>query len=91
MDVKDSFSSPDLTFLFPGRNFSEILRVIDSLQLTATKKVATPVDWSSGGSCMVVPSVRADQLDTLFPKGVKVHEVPSQKTYLRVTPQPETE
>jgi len=82
-------SSLGLTFLFQGRNFSEILRVIDSVQLTATKKVATPADWSSGGACMVVPSVKADELETLFPKGVKVHEVPSQKTYIRVTPQPE--
>eukprot|EP00095_Tigriopus_kingsejongensis_P008285 snap_masked-scaffold980_size74003-processed-gene-0.9 protein:Tk08285 transcript:snap_masked-scaffold980_size74003-processed-gene-0.9-mRNA-1 annotation:"Peroxiredoxin-6" len=80
-----------LSILYPattGRNFDEILRVIDSLQLTATQKVATPVDWKQGGSCMVVPSVKAEDVEKLFPKGVKVHEVPSGKTYLRTTPQP---
>merc|ERR1711971_99199 len=71
------------------RNFDEILRVVDSLQLTATRKVATPVDWKSGGSCMVVPGVKQEDAAGLFPKGVKVHEVPSGKVYLRTTPQPE--
>ena len=81
-----------LSLLYPattGRNFDEILRVVDSLQLTATKSVATPVDWRQGGSCMVVPSVKQDQVAALFPKGVTVHEVPSGKGYLRTTPQPE--
>jgi len=81
-----------LSILYPattGRNFDEILRVIDSLQLTATKKVATPVDWKQGGSCMVVPSVKQEDVAGLFPKGVKVHNVPSGKVYLRTTPQPE--
>ena len=55
-----------------GRNFDEILRVIDSLQLTATRKVATPVDWKAGGSCMVVPGVKQEDTAGLFPKGVKV-------------------
>merc|ERR1712227_1130806 len=57
-----------LSLLYPattGRNFDEILRVIDSLQLTATRKVATPVDWKAGGSCMVVPGVK--QEDTAGP------------------------
>ena len=67
-----------LSLLYPattGRNFDEILRVVDSLQLTASKKVATPVDWRQGGSCMVVPSVKQEQVAELFPKGVTVHEV----------------
>ena len=72
-----------------GRNFDEIIRVVDSLQLTATKKVATPVDWRQGGSCMVVPSVKQEDVAGLFPKGVTVHDVPSGKAYLRTTPQPE--
>jgi len=81
-----------LSLLYPattGRNFNEILRVVDSLQLTATRSVATPVDWEQGGSCMVVPGVRQEDTEGLFPKGVKVHAVPSGKLYLRTTPQPE--
>ena len=81
-----------LSLLYPattGRNFDEILRVVDSLQLTATRSVATPVDWEQGGSCMVVPGVRHVDTLGLFPKGVKVHAVPSGKEYLRTTPQPE--
>jgi len=81
-----------LSILYPattGRNFDEIIRVIDSLQLTATRKVATPVDWKQGGSCMVVPGVKQEDVGQLFPKGVQVHEVPSGKVYLRTTPQPE--
>jgi len=81
-----------LSILYPattGRNFEEIIRVIDSLQLTATKKVATPVDWKQGGSCMVVPGVKQEDAAGLFPKGVTVHDVPSGKIYIRTTPQPE--
>jgi len=81
-----------LSFLYPattGRNFDEIIRVIDSLQLTARRKVATPVDWRQGGACMVVPSVKTEDAPGLFPKGFKVHDVPSGKCYLRTTPQPE--
>lgn len=81
-----------LSILYPattGRNFEEIIRVIDSLQLTATKKVATPVDWKQGGSCMVVPGVKQEDAAGLFPKGVTVHSVPSGKVYIRTTPQPE--
>lgn len=66
-----------------GRNFDEILRVIDSLQLTAYHKVATPANWNSGDDCVIVPSVENDQIAELFPKGYK--EV---KPYLRMTPQP---
>ena len=74
-----------LSILYPattGRNFDEILRIVDSLQLTATRKVATPVDWQQGGSCMVVPGVKQEDTAALFPKGVKVHEVPSGKVRL---------
>merc|ERR1712024_384036 len=80
-----------LSILYPattGRNFDELLRVIDSLHLTAQKKVATPADWQSGGSCMVVPSVKPDEVAGLFPKGVTIHDVPSGKQYLRTPPQP---
>jgi len=79
-----------LSILYPattGRNFNEILRVIDSLQLTATKKVATPVDWQNGDKCMVVPSLSNDEALKLFPQMEK-RVVPSGKEYLRFTPQP---
>lgn len=81
-----------LSILYPattGRNFPELIRVLDSLQLTATKRVATPANWQQGGTCMVVPSVKPDELATAFPKGVTIKDVPSGKGYLRFTPQPE--
>jgi alkyl hydroperoxide reductase subunit AhpC len=66
-----------------GRNFVEILRVIDSLQLTANHRVATPADWRQGQDCIVSPSVSDDEAQKLFPRGVlKI------KPYLRFTPQP---
>ncbi|XP_067662402.1 peroxiredoxin-6-like [Haliotis asinina] len=77
-----------LSFLYPattGRNFNEILRVIDSLQLTATKKVATPVDWKAGDKCMVVPSLSNDEAKKMFPD-MTVVELPSGKQYVRMTP-----
>ena len=77
-----------MSILYPattGRNFDEILRVIDSLQLTATKKVATPVNWVDGGEAMVLPSVKAEELSTVFPNGVRVEEVPSGRMYMRFT------
>lgn len=79
-----------LSILYPattGRNFDEIIRVIDSLQLTVTNKVATPADWQTGSSCMVLPSVPAADAKSMFPQH-KVHQVPSGRTYLRTTPQP---
>lgn len=66
-----------------GRNFDEILRAIDSLQLTANHKVATPVNWRDGQDCIVLPSVPNEEAKKLFPKGFT--EI---KPYLRVTPQP---
>jgi alkyl hydroperoxide reductase subunit AhpC len=66
-----------------GRNFEELLRVIDSLQLTANYKVATPVDWKAGEDCIIVPAVSNDEADKLFPKGYTMI-----KPYLRTTPQP---
>lgn len=76
-----------LTLTYPastGRNFPEILRVIDSLQLTDAYKVATPVNWQHGEDVIVAPSVTDPaELKQRFPKGVKVV-----KPYLRTTPQP---
>ncbi len=66
-----------------GRNFDEILRVIDSLQLTDYHQVATPVNWKDGDDCVVVPSISTEEAKKKFPKGVT--EV---KPYLRMTPQP---
>lgn len=80
-----------LSLLYPattGRNISELLRVVKSLKLTAEKKVATPANWESGGDCMVIPSVSNEQAKGLFPKGFKTAELPSKKTYIRVTPDP---
>eukprot|EP00754_Rhynchopus_humris_P009445 Rhum_TRINITY_DN14016_c0_g1::Rhum_TRINITY_DN14016_c0_g1_i1::g.67546::m.67546 len=78
-----------LTMTYPastGRNFDEILRVIDSLQLTAYHKVATPVNWKHGEDCVVVPTIKTEDIPAQFPKG---HTVV--KPYLRMTPQPNLE
>ncbi|MCY7322185.1 MAG: peroxiredoxin [Phormidesmis sp. CAN_BIN36] len=75
-----------LTFTYPastGRNFDEILRVIDSLQLTDDHSVATPANWTDGGDCVVVPSISTEDAKQKFPKGVT-----ELKPYLRMTPQP---
>ena len=75
-----------LTLTYPaptGRNFDEILRVIDSLQLTEYEKVATPVNWKDGDDVVILPSITNEQADTMFPKGYK-----ELKPYLRMTPQP---
>jgi thioredoxin-dependent peroxiredoxin len=66
-----------------GRNFDEILRVIDSLQLTANYSVATPVNWKDGDDCIIVPALSDEQAKEKFPAGWK-----TLKPYLRVTPQP---
>ncbi len=66
-----------------GRNFDEILRVIDSLQLTANYSVATPVNWKDGEDVIIVPAISDDDAKAKFPKGWK-----ALKPYLRITPQP---
>ena len=75
-----------LTITYPastGRNFQEILRVIDSLQLTAKYSVATPADWKDGEDVIVAPAIKTEDIPAKFPKGHKVI-----KSYLRTTPQP---
>ena len=75
-----------LTLTYPastGRNFVEVLRVIDSLQLTANYSVATPANWVDGEKVIVVPSIKTEDAIAQFPKGVEVV-----KPYLRFTPQP---
>ena len=74
-----------LTLTYPastGRNFSEILRVIDSLQLTAERKLATPANWNPGDDCIIVPAVSDEEANDLFPGYNAV------KPYLRYTPDP---
>jgi alkyl hydroperoxide reductase subunit AhpC len=66
-----------------GRNFAELLRVIDSLQLTAKYKVATPGNWKDGEDCIIVPAIKDEEIPALFPKGHR-----RVKPYLRYTPQP---
>ncbi len=82
--------SPDnkvkLTLTYPastGRNFDELLRVIDSLQLTANYSVATPADWKDGDDVIVAPALSDEEATAKFPKGFE-----AKKPYLRVTPQP---
>jgi alkyl hydroperoxide reductase subunit AhpC len=66
-----------------GRNFHEILRVIDSLQLTAYRKLATPANWEKGDDCVISPSVSNEEAKDMFPKGFTIV-----KPYLRMTPDP---
>ncbi len=75
-----------LTLTYPaptGRNFDELLRVIDSLQLTDNEKVATPANWKDGDDVVILPSISNEEAKKLFPKGYK-----ELKPYLRMTPQP---
>jgi alkyl hydroperoxide reductase subunit AhpC len=75
-----------LTITYPastGRNFDELLRVIDSLQLTANYSVATPADWKHGEDVIIVPAVKDEEIAAKFPKGYT-----RIKSYLRTTPQP---
>src|SRR3954454_2065736 len=75
-----------LTLTYPastGRNFDEIIRVIDSLQLTANYQVATPADWKNGEDVIIVPAVSDEDAKAKFPKGWE-----AKTPYLRVTPQP---
>jgi alkyl hydroperoxide reductase subunit AhpC len=66
-----------------GRNFDELLRVIDSLQLTAKHRVATPADWKQGDDVIIAGSVTDDEARTIYPQGWK-----SPKPYIRIVPQP---
>ena len=78
--VKLSITYPAST----GRNFDEVLRVVDSLQLTSDYQVATPVNWKNGEDCIVVPSIPTEDIPEKFPKGhIEI------KPYLRFTPQPD--
>jgi alkyl hydroperoxide reductase subunit AhpC len=77
--IKLSINYPAST----GRNFDEILRVIDSLQLTAKHQVATPVNWKSGEDVIIVPSVSDEDARKKYPQGWK-----TLKPYLRIVPQP---
>jgi alkyl hydroperoxide reductase subunit AhpC len=84
--VIDGNNKVRLTLTYPaatGRNFDELLRVIDSLQLTDGYKVATPANWKDGDDVIIVPAVSDDEAKERFPKGFT-----TLKPYLRVTPQP---
>jgi alkyl hydroperoxide reductase subunit AhpC len=75
-----------LMLIYPmstGRNFDEVLRVLDSIQLTAAHKVATPVNWKSGDDVIIVPAVSDEEARKKYPEGWK-----TVKPYLRVVPQP---
>jgi alkyl hydroperoxide reductase subunit AhpC len=75
-----------MTMTYPasaGRNFDELLRVVDSLQLTSKYKVATPANWKDGEDCIITPAVTDAEIPSLFPKGHR-----AVKPYLRYTPQP---
>ncbi|MGI8639008.1 MAG: peroxiredoxin [Pyrinomonadaceae bacterium] len=84
--VIDPNKKVKLTLTYPastGRNFNELLRVIDSLQLTADYSVATPANWNDGDDCIIVPSLSDEEARAKFPAGFE-----TVKPYLRVTPQP---
>jgi alkyl hydroperoxide reductase subunit AhpC len=75
-----------LMLIYPmstGRNFDEVLRVLDSMQLTASQKVATPVNWKPGEDVIILPSVSDEEAKAKYPGGWK-----SPKPYLRIVPQP---
>lgn len=77
--IKASITYPAAT----GRNFAEIIRVLDSLQLTAHHSIATPANWEHGDDCVIIPSISDEEAKTKFPKGFT-----RVKSYLRLTPQP---
>jgi alkyl hydroperoxide reductase subunit AhpC len=77
--IKASLTYPMST----GRNFDEVLRLLDSCQLTATHKVATPVNWKQGEDVIIVPAVSDEQAREKYPDGWK-----SPKPYIRIVPQP---
>ena len=69
-----------------GRNFDEVLRVVDSMQLTAKHKVATPVNWKQGDDVIILPAVSDDEAKQIYPSGWK-----APRPYLRIVPQPTQE
>jgi len=90
------FVGPDnklkMSILYPattGRNFAEILRVIDSIQLTANHSVATPANWTFSDRCMIVPSLSDEEAKKKFPGGFEKPDLPSNRGYIRVVPQPQ--
>ena len=88
MPLRIGDDAPDfkLILTYPmstGRNFDEVLRVLDSMQLTAKHRVATPVNWKQGEDVIIVPAVTDEEAKAKFPKGWK-----ALKPYLRLTPQP---
>ena len=83
--VVDANNKIRLTINYPpstGRNFDELLRAIDSLQLTDKHKVATPANWKAGDDCIILPTVKQDEAETKFPGFKQV------KPYLRYVPDP---
>jgi len=79
------------SMLYPastGRNFPELLRVLDGLQLTDSSKVATPVNWTPGSKCMVLPTIPDDQAKSMFEGGIEYLSVPSGKKYIRMVADP---
>ena len=84
--IVDGKGNIRLTLTYPastGRNFDEILRVVESLQLTDKARVATPANWHPGDDCVVLPAISNEEADRLFPRGYK-----QLKPYLRMTPDP---
>jgi len=87
--IIDPANKVRLNFTYPaatGRNFNEVMRVLDALQLTDGYKVATPVNWKQGDDCVILPTISSQDARQLFPKGFT--EI---KPYLRMTPQPNLE
>jgi 1-Cys peroxiredoxin 6 len=77
-----------LSFLYPGttgRNFDEVLRVIDSLQLASRYKIATPANWEKGEPVVISPSVSDEKAKQMFPQGWETVNLPSGQPYLRMT------
>ena len=83
--VLDASHKVRLIITYPastGRNFNEILRAVDSLQMTDNHKVATPVNWKSGDDCVILPTIKGEEASKLFPK------IKELKPYLRMVPDP---
>lgn len=82
------FGQLKLSFLYPGttgRNFDEVIRVLDSLQLAARHRIATPANWQKGEAVVISPSVSDSDAKKQFPQGWETVDLPSGKPYLRLT------